>query len=236
MAPALAALALAAAAAIPAPAAGRGGAPGAIRLDGERVPVRWTDGDSFRVQGGRFAGRGARLAGVNALETHGPVHRFAGASPEDLLAVARESAGIAASADRECTSGGRDRYGRLLVDCPEAARELVRRGHALVFAVDGSADPGLLEAQRAAQAERAGMWAWGVPGVVVTSVHSTEDGGYDRLVDARTGGTTVRRHGRRYATCEWVCAPADGGAPACLRHVPFARRWRDRPACLQGRP
>jgi endonuclease YncB( thermonuclease family) len=202
--------------------------------------VRWTDGDSFRIEGGRREGRRARLAGVNALETFGPVHRFAGASPGELLSVARGSARIAASIERGCAASGReDRYGRLLVDCPDAAMDLVRRGHAMVFAVEGPAHPGLLAAQREAQARGEGMWAWGVPRVIVTSVHPAgEDGGgggYDRLVDAATGETTVRRHDRRYEVCEEVCAPGDG-PPSCLRHVPFERRYRDRPECLRGAP
>jgi endonuclease YncB( thermonuclease family) len=205
-------------------------------LDGERVPVRWTDGDGFRVEGGRLRGVAARLAGVNALEIYGPVHRFARAAPEDLLALARQSAGIAASGERRCASGKRDRYGRLLVDCPDAARELVRRGHAMVFAVDRPADPDLLEAQRAAQAAGAGMWAWGVPRAIVTSAHSAADGGYDRLVDPHTGRSEVRRHGRSHEPCAWVCAPGDGEPPSCLLHVPYTRRYRDRPACLRGKP
>ena len=225
---------------MPAPARGQVGERGTVLLDGERVPVRWTDGDSFRIEGGRRAGRQARLAGVNALETYGPVHRFAGASPERLLAVARGSARIAASSERRCAApGSEDGYGRLLIDCPDAAMELVRRGHAMVFAVEGSPDPALLAAQHEAQAGGQGMWAWGVPRVIVTSVHSAGEaggrGGYDRVVDARTGETEVRRHGRRYQACDEVCAPEEG-APSCLRHVPFERRYRDRPGCLLGAP
>jgi micrococcal nuclease len=228
------------AAAAPAPAAGRS-ARGEVVLDGERVPVRWTDGDTFRILGGRWSGRAARLSGVNTLETFGPVHRFARATPADLLAIALASAAIAARVERRCASAGQaDRYGRLLVACPDAAEDLVASGHAMVFAVDAAADPRLLEAQREAQRRGAGMWAWGVPRAIVTSVHSAgEPGGgsqsYDRVVDARTGAAVARPHARRYRVCEDVCVET-GGDVSCMRYVPFERRYRNRPRCLRGAP
>lgn len=223
-----------------APAAARG-ARGEIVLEGERVEVRWTDGDSFRIGGGRWKGRRARLAGVNALETFGPVHRFARAAPGDLLALARSSAALAASEVRTCAASGvADGYGRLLVSCPDAALALVSRGHAMAYAVEGEAAPALLAAQREAQRRGAGMWAWGVPREIVASVHSADEpglaaGAYDRVVDAASGAARPRPHARRYATCEEVCTAGDG-EPSCMRYVPFERRYRHRPPCLwEGR-
>jgi endonuclease YncB( thermonuclease family) len=209
-----------------------------LLLDGVRTRVRWTDGDTFRVLEGPHRGRSTRLAGVNALETHGPVHRWGAWAPPELWAIALESAAIAASAASECTVGRPDRYGRLLVDCPQAAAELVRRGHAMVFAVEGAADPALLALQQAAQAAGAGMWAKGVPRALVTSVHSTAEpglsrGAYDRVVDTRTGLARAHPHHRAYPVCEWVCAgtPEDG---SCMLYVPFERRYRHRPPCLRA--
>ncbi len=213
---------------------------GTVLLDGERTAVRWVDGDSFRVGEGPHRGRTARLEGVNALESYGPVHRFGGWAPEELLALAREAAPAAASAERRCAFGGReDRYRRLLVECPDAARALVRRGLALVFAVGAPPAPDLLEAQEEARREGRGMWAKGVPELVVTSVHSAgEPGlgrrGYERVVSTRTGRAAVRPHGRRYRTCQWVCVGSEGG-PSCMRYVPFERRHRDPPGCLRPR-
>jgi micrococcal nuclease len=210
-----------------------------ILLAGEWATVRWTDGDTFRVLTGRHAGRSARLVGVNALESFGPVHRIGGAEPKALLAVAKRSAEIAAAASIRCEAGGRaDGYGRLLVSCPEAAEALVRAGHAMVFAVEGDADRRLLQLQRDAQQARVGMWAGGVPPLVPTSLHSADEaevrarGAYDRIADTRTGVAAVRPHDRTYRTCEVVCV---GEEPerACLTYVPFARRYRDRPACLR---
>ena len=240
---AAAALALAAALAVPGAAGARrrvpGAALGAVVLEGERVPVRWIDGDTFRIQAGRSAGRSARLGGVNALETYGPVHRIGRSGPRELLALAKETARLAASRTWRCrTEGLSDRYGRLLVHCDDAAEALVRAGHALVFAVDGPADERLLDAQRRARAARAGMWAGGTPALVPTSLHSADEpglgpsGAYDRVADARTGIAEARPHGRRYAPCEEVCL-GEGDGRACLVHVPFHRRFRDRPRCLR---
>lgn len=228
---------------LPAPARARGGraAEGRVVLDGEAARVRWIDGDTFRVVDGPRRGTLARLAGVNALETFGPVHRWGGWAPEELLGLSRGTAAVAAAGTWRCGSAGGDRYRRLLVECPELAAELVRRGHAMVFAMGGApAAPGLVEAQRRAQAEGAGMWRKGVPPVIVASAHSADERGlrgrpaYDRLVDTRTGAAYERRHQLAYAACEEVCT-GEGSARACFLYVPYERRFRDRPRCLHGR-
>lgn len=212
---------------------------GTVVLDGERVPVRWTDGDGFRIEGGRHAGRAARLGGVNALETYGPVHRIAGLDGRALHALARGTAALAAGGEWACTSGGdRDRYGRLLVHCPEAALALVRAGQAMVFSLDGPAGEGLLAAQREAQGARRGIWAGGVPPLVPTSLHSADEpdlgarGAYDRIADTRTGEAVARPHGRRYRVCEEVCL-GEGEGKACMTYVPYERRYRRKPGCLR---
>jgi endonuclease YncB( thermonuclease family) len=220
-------------------AAAGGGQPRAsVALSGEPAEVRWTDGDTFVVLSGRHAGRRARLAGVNALETHGPVHRVGAADGPALLAVARRSAAVAAGAGGRCeTDGAADGYGRLLVRCPEAAEALVRSGHAMVLAVEGAPDPALVALQAEAQRRRVGIWSGGAPRLVPTSLHSAGEAGlgprgaYDRIADTRTGTTEVRRHERVYRTCEEVCV-GEGAERSCLVYVPFARWYRDRPACL----
>jgi endonuclease YncB( thermonuclease family) len=236
-----AAVLLAAALAVPAAAEARGGGRGVrgtLVLEGETAEVRWTDGDTFRIVSGRHRGRRARLSGVNALETFGPVHRIGRSAGRTLLAVATGSAAIAAAAGGPCELGGSDRYGRLLAECPEAAAALVRAGHGMVFSLDGSADPALLSLQREAQRDRAGMWAGGAPPLVPTSLHSAAEpdpgptGAYDRIVDTRTGVAAARPHARTYRTCEEICL-GDGADRACLIYVPFERRYRDRPACLR---
>ena len=213
----------------------------AIELDGERAEIRWTDGDTFRILSGARAGSTARLVGVNALESFGPVHRWGGADGRALFAVAKRAGASAAAASVRCAiEPRRDGYGRLLARCPEVAEALVRAGDAMVFAVDGPPDPALVALQHEAQRERRGMWEGGAPPLFPTSVHSADEpdhrarGAYDRIVDTRTGASEVRPHARTYQPCDEACV-GEGRDRACMVYVPFARRYRDRPACLRGR-
>ena len=231
------------AAAVPVDARPRRAGPtrAAIDLDGEPADVRWTDGDTFRILSGGHAGASVRLVGVNALETFGPVHRWGGADGQALLVVAKRAAVAAAALPARCTlEPGRDVYRRLLARCPAVAEALVRTGDAMVFAVGGPPDPGLVALQREAQRERRGMWAAGAPPLVPTSVHSADEpdlgsrGAYDRIADTRTGVTEVRPHRRTYRICEEACV-GEGRDRACMVYVPFARRYRDKPGCLRPR-
>jgi endonuclease YncB( thermonuclease family) len=210
-----------------------------ILLAGEWAEVRWTDGDTFRVLGGTHANRTARLQGVNALESFGPVHRIGTAGGRELLAVAKRSAAVAAAASVRCALvGHEDVYRRLLVSCPEVAEALVRSGHAMVLAVDADPDRRLVQLQRDAQQARAGMWVGGAPPLVPTSLHSADEpglgpkGAYDRIADTRTGATEVRRHAQVYRACEEVCV-GEGPERACMTYVPYERRFKDRPGCLR---
>ncbi|HET6922753.1 MAG TPA: thermonuclease family protein [Anaeromyxobacteraceae bacterium] len=224
---------------------GRAGAEGrarrpAVTLDGAPRAVRWIDGDTFRILDGPAAGRSARLAGYNALESYGPVHRWGAWRPEELLAIAREATRLARAGEWRCTSrDGEDRYGRLLVSCPDAALALVESGLAMVFAVDAPPDEALVAAQLAAQARGSGMWRRGVPPLAPSSLHSADEpdlagAAYDRVVDTSTGRAEPRRHQGTYRVCQEVCV-GEGRERACMTYVPFARRYRDRPACLRAR-
>ena len=111
--------------------------PSSSRASGSTV--RWTDGDTFRILSGPHRGRGARLVGVNALETFGPVHRIG------ALTAARRPSSRSRSRARRSPPRRRDaarpRGGRTATvacssSCPDAAEALVRAGHAMVFAVD----------------------------------------------------------------------------------------------------
>ena len=238
LAPALLA-GLLAAAPLPATSAPRRhGAPGRVLLDGQLTEVRWTDGDSFKVDSGPLKGFGTRLFGYNTLETFGPVHRIAGLGPVPLERIAASSAALLAGTTWKCqTEGKRDGYGRALVACPAAAATLVRGGHAMVYAVDTRPDPALLALQREAQAARRGLWAGGVPPWIITSLHSTGEkklkgkSPYDRLCDTRTGLTRLREHRSTYQTCQEVCV-GEGPLISCMIYVPFERRYNNRPGCL----
>lgn len=208
-----------------------------VVLDGAPTAVRWVDGDTFRILEGPHRDRSARLDGYNTLESYGPVHRFAGWDPRDLLAQAKAATRLAAEGAWSCTlRGEEDAYGRLLAACPDVAGALVGYGLAMVYAVDRPAEPALLAVQSDAQRRGAGMWARGVPAGIVTSVHSaaerSDGAAYDRVVDTRTGTAAKRPHRRVYRTCEEVCART-GGDVACMTYVPFERRFRHRPWCLR---
>lgn len=203
-------------------------------LDGEVVRVRWTDGDTFRIRDGELKGTRGRVTGINALEDFGPVHSWGTWTREELYELARAPEKLLASRGWACSrTGETDGYDRLLVECPELALSLVSEGLAMVFAVDADPSPRLLDAQRGSQAAGKGMWRKGVPEVIVTSVHSAEEGrGYNRVVDTHTGISRVRPHDERYDTCQKVCeGAADRGS--CMVFVPFGRRYKDNPDCLR---
>lgn len=219
-------------------AAKRHGLPGRIVLDGQPTEVRWTDGDSFKIDSGPLKGFGTRLSGYNTLEAFGPVHRIAGMGPGPLAQVAAGSAALLAAGTWDCrTEGKRDGYGRALVACPDAAATLVRAGHAMVYAVEARPDPALLAVQREAQSAGRGMWAAGVPPEIITSLHSAGErdlqgkAPYDRLCDTRTGLTRIRQHRSTYRTCQEVCV-GEGPLRSCMVYVPFERRYNNRPDCI----
>ncbi len=211
-----------------------------LTLNDEKIDVVWSDGDSFNIKSGPFKGRGTRLQRFNTLEAFGPVHSWGTWTPRELYGLAKQSSTVAASQEWKCTTDGKlDGYKRLLIDCPDAAKELVRTGHAMVYAVEGlTPDPELLKIQKEAMAKKQGMWAKGVVKGVITSLHSLgEDGddkdeAYNRVVDTRTGQALVRKHKDVYSTCQTVCEETDGDK-SCMVYVPFKERYRSKPDCLR---
>jgi endonuclease YncB( thermonuclease family) len=216
-------------------------AKGSVTLNGEVTEVLWTDGDSFKVKSGQFDGSGTRLQGYNTLEAYGPVHRWGDWSAQELFALAEESAPHAAQKRWQClTDGKKDGYGRLLVSCPDLTRAMIGDGYAMVYSVDETpVDKELLALQQEAMKNKAGMWRKGAPKGVITSLHSLgeadskdSDTAYNRVADTRTGAANKRMHQHRYDTCEEVCEETDGDK-SCMIYVPFEKRYKNRPACLQ---
>jgi endonuclease YncB( thermonuclease family) len=214
---------------------------GAIVLNGEKVAVRWTDGDSFNIKDGDHQGTNTRLVGYNTLEAYGPVHSWAEWTAQELFELAKKSSTLAAAQEWECTTDWkRDGYQRILVKCPKLAVEMARQGHGLAYAVDGEKpDPEVLAAQQEAMKKRVGMWAKGTTTGVITSLHSVgEDGddaqteAYNRVVDTATGLALKRKHGQRYETCQKVCEKT-GEGESCMVYVPFKKRYRGQPSCLR---
>ncbi len=183
-----------------------------VILNGKPVPVFFNDGDSFRVLGGEYQGAKARLAGYNTLESYGPVHQWGDWTEKELYTVAKMATLWARKRVWECESDGKtDTYGRMLVWCPELAREQIRLGHAHAMSInDDPGKPELLEAQREAIAARRGIWAHGVPEYILTSLHSAEEdteghGTYNRLVSSVDAHSVKWKHDNKYPECTKVC-------------------------------
>lgn len=187
-----------------------------VYLNGIPTPVHFNDGDSFKVLAGEHSGTRARLAGFNTLESYGPVHRWGTWHAKELYTIAKLATLNAQRGVWHCTSEdlSTDTYGRILWDCPDLARDQIRRGlaHALTISEE-PADPTYLAAQRQAIRARRGIWAHGVPAYVMTSLHSTTEGGgssdgtqYNRLVSTLDGHSNSWAHKDAYDECAWICA------------------------------
>ena len=93
--------------------------------------------------------------------------------------------------------------------------------------------------QKEAQAGGVGMWAKGVPDVIISSLHSSAEeyaqekgSAYNRTVDTRTGDSILIEHGETYATCQEVCEGPEAD-PVCMIYVPFEQRYRGQPDCIR---
>lgn len=219
-----------------------------IILDGLPEHVNFNDGDSFRILDGPREGQKARLVGYNTLEAYGPVHFWGDANGWDLYHVNEKDIELAQSEEWECESLGKaDGYGRILVLCPELRKKMVGEGFAHVYAYNEEPDPELVKIMLQAQNERKGMWRYGIPVAIVTSVHSIDEpkegddeggGGsdkpnkksYNRLADTRTGKTFAIEHDKVFKPCDVFCSHG-----SCMVYVPFKVRFgENRPDCMKG--
>jgi endonuclease YncB( thermonuclease family) len=185
-----------------------------VFLNGVPAPVYFNDGDSFRVLGGKYVGTKARLAGFNTLESFGPVHQWGDWHAKELYFNAKEATYNAQRGVWHCESEdlSTDTYGRILWHCKDLAIDQIRRGlaHAMTVTADPS-PPEFLAAQADAIKNRRGMWAHGVPDFILTSTHSTSEGGgrdgrtYNRLVSTKDGHSEKWQHADAYGECEKVC-------------------------------
>ena len=205
-----------------------------VSLDGSRVDVRWSDGDSFKIKSGKFAGSKVRLMGYNTLESYGPVHSWGEWTEAELFVLAKGAGKRAGEGEWTCKSSGKmDHYKRLLIRCDDLIEAMVGEGWAHLFELDGEPTPAALAAQQKAIKEKKGIWAKGVPQAVMTSVHSFDeqnwDEAYNRVADPKTGLSRKIAHKKSYGVCEKVCMET-----SCMLYVPFEQRYgRDRAHCLR---
>jgi micrococcal nuclease len=206
-----------------------------VRLKGRIFRVRWGDGDTFSFKTLSGKRKNARLAGFNALESYGPVHRWGQWTPQELYGLAKKAGTVAAAQGWVCKQlPGGGGYGRLLVSCPELKKALLRQGLAHVFSIDGPGDAPSMSLQHDAQSQGQGFWAKGVPDGLVTSLHSRDerpenDTAYDRVVSTKTGHAPTLEHAKSYGTCDEVCHQG-----SCMVYVPYRERYgKKRPSCLR---
>ncbi len=209
--------------------------PGQILLDGRVVTVRWGDGDTFSLRSLTGKRKNARLAGFNALESYGPVHRWGDWTHAELYQLAKAAGEVAAARGWTCaTLPGGGGYGRLLVDCPDLERTLIQKGLAHIFSIKGPGEPDLVALQIDAQKNGAGIWAKGVPAGLVTSLHSADERSdrrqaYDRVVNTQTGEAPAVQHTKNYEVCQEVCHQQ-----SCMIYVPYRMRYgAKRATCLR---
>lgn len=202
-----------------------------VFIDGQATPVYFSDGDSFRVLAGPWAGRNTRLAGFNTLESYGPVHQWGEWHPFELFVNAKMATLNARRGVWHCTTEGEtDTYGRVLVDCPDLSVDQIRKGLAHAMNIDDTPSrPEYLRAQQQAIRERRGMWRHGVPEFVLTSLHSIDEDperaeAYNRMISTRDGHSQKWQHTNVYSECQWVCAEEVVADDAKVREI--ARRLR----------
>lgn len=205
-----------------------------IVLDGEEVTVHFNDGDTFKAQNGKHARARVRIEGFNALESYGPVHLWMENSAEYLFSMANKATDLARNGFWHCDlDEGKDAYGRLLARCDDLAIALINAGYAHAYSIDSSAaQANYLEAQYQAQLSKKGMWKYGVPDYIITSLHSADEGAqrtYNRLISTKDGHSKKWQHEDIYETCETVCFEED----SCMVYVPFNERYgSNRAECL----
>ena len=197
-----------------------------VFINGRPTPVYFNDGDSFRVVGGPLTGTKARLAGFNTLESYGPVHRWSTWNAKELYWNAKMATLNGRRGVWHCFTGKKkslDTYGRLLLWCPDLAVDQVKKGLAHAMSVNHMpAKAPVVAAMRDAIAHHRGMWAHGVPGYVLTSLHSASEGGgrdgktYNRLVSTLDGHSAKWLHTTNYSKCGWTCSKERKVAPATI--------------------
>lgn len=195
-----------------------------VFLNGQPISVHFSDGDSFRMQQGPYAGRNSRIAGFNTLESFGPAHQWGDWHPYELWINAKQATHNARHGVWHCTTEGEtDTYGRVLVECLDLAISQIGHGYAHAMNIDDTpARPEYLRAQNAAIQARRGMWAHGVPDFVLTSLHSADEdrsrqSHYNRMVSTRDGHSESMEHNDTYRECQVVCATETRADAASVR-------------------
>jgi endonuclease YncB( thermonuclease family) len=186
-----------------------------VLLNNRATPVFYNDGDTFRPLAGPMRQRSARLGGFNTLESYGRAHQWGGWTFKELYVIAKLGTLNARRGTWSCTADptNLDGYGRILADCHDLATDQILTGLAHAMSIKGPAKRAYIEIQRKAIVARRGMWAKGVPPMIMTSLHSANErydntNNYNRLVSALDGSSLKWYHQNVFDECETVCHPA----------------------------
>lgn len=206
-----------------------------IYINGQLTTVAFNDGDTFKIKDGDLKQLRVRVVGINALENYGPVHQWAGNSPEYLFQIAKEATQMANRGGWHCDiSEEKDIYGRLLAICDDLSLELIHNGLAHAYSItDEPARADYVQKQQQAQLAKAGMWKFGIPRFILTSLHSADEAqsSYNRSISAANGHSVSYHHHEHYLTCQMVCLDDDD---SCMVYVPYEKRYGSkRPECLR---
>lgn len=207
-----------------------------ITLNGEEMSAYFNDGDTFKILDGEMKDTRVRIAGYNTLETYGPVHQWMDNRATYLHGLANDATRMAQGGEWNCTSDNRkDAYGRLLAFCDDLALALIDAGLAHAYSIDDhAADRKYISSQRTAISKKLGIWKYGVPEYIVTSLHSADEGEgahFNRLISTVDGHTKKWAHNESYRTCQVVCVEDE---TSCMVYVPFEKRYGSkRPDCLR---
>ncbi len=208
---------------------------GTVKINGVATPVYFNDGDTFRALAGPFRNRAARLAGYNTLESYGSAHQWGGWTAREMYSLAKQATLNARRGFWNCSLDPKDKdgYGRFLAICPDLQYDQIKNGFAHVLSVEGDAPKRLMDAQRDAIIHGRGIWAKGVPAMIVTSTHAANErfdtkDNYNRLVSSLDGSSLKWKHQNNYDECENVCWKAKSAERANLIAVIDALRADER--------
>jgi endonuclease YncB( thermonuclease family) len=208
---------------------------GTVKINGIATPVFFNDGDTFRSLAGPYRNRSARLAGYNTLESYGPAHQWGGWTAREMYSLAKQATLNARRGLWNCALDPKDKdgYGRFLAICPDLQYDQIKNGFAHVLSVDGDAPKRLMDAQRDAIINGRGIWAKGVPAMIVTSTHAANErfdtkDNYNRLVSPLDGSSLKWKHQNNYDECENVCWKAKTAERSKLIDVIAALRADER--------
>lgn len=212
-----------------------------VKFNGTLVEVYFNDGDTFKILTGVLKNTRARLKGFNTLESYGPVHQWGTWKKSELYAMAQLATENARQGKWKCkAASGKDIYGRILVSCPDLARDQVQKGFAHVMSLDNDENrPELIALQQKAIASKVGIWQKGSVDYILTSTHSQSekeltDEVYDRFVSVKDGSSLTRNHHTNYKPCETISyTPREGLTASAMVYVPFEQRYGPhKAACL----